>query len=63
MEMTWGDTTVVDLVVDAEAATGNTFDLVELGMNNGRTVAVAVFSGPHTEAIAEAMRNLNQEDV
>lgn len=63
LELTkWGETTVVDLVEDAEAATGNQFELIELGMDNGRTVAVAVFSGPHAETIAEAMRKLNQDE-
>jgi phosphotransferase system HPr-like phosphotransfer protein len=63
LEMTWDKTTVVDLVEDAESSAGNQFDLIELGMNNGRTIAVAVLSGPHTEAICQAMRKLNQEDM
>jgi hypothetical protein len=56
----WHETSIVDLVEDAENSTGNKFDLVEIGMDNGRTVAVAVISGPHTEVITEAMRKLNQ---
>lgn len=58
----WDRTSLVDLFKEAENSTGNKFDLVEFGMNNGRTIAVAVISGPHTEAITEAMRRLNKQD-
>lgn len=58
----WNRTSLVDLFKEAESSSGNKFDLVEIGLKNGRTVAIAVISGPHTEAITEAMRKLNKQD-
>lgn len=40
----WPTITLTDLVTDGERQTEDQFDSVELGMNNGRTVAIIVIS-------------------
>ncbi|WP_334158679.1 hypothetical protein [Oryzomicrobium sp.] len=40
----WPTMTLKDLVDDGERQTDDQFDSVELGMNNGRTVAIIVIS-------------------
>lgn len=52
----WPSTTLVDVFKEAEVAEGNKLDIVEMELADGRTFAIAVISGPHTEVVMQAIR-------
>lgn len=54
-KMAWPQTTLLDLLDDAEKAEGETFDVAYLEMNCGRDYVVAVISG---EKASEAYNRL-----
>ncbi|WP_432719885.1 hypothetical protein R0381_003613 [Jeongeupia wiesaeckerbachi] len=53
----WGMTTVVDLFKEAEEAEGNQLEMVEMELKNGRTVAIALISGPYAHDMTQMMRD------
>lgn len=57
----WHNTTLVNVFEESENAEGNQLEIVEMGLKNGRTFAIAVISGPHTEAVTQAMREAKGE--
>ena len=60
--MTWPNTTLLDLLNDAEESAKETFDIVHLELNSGRSYVVAVVHGgpDQVDAIAEKMQLLKQ---
>lgn len=52
----WAETTIVDVLEEAEKAEGNQLEMVEMELNNGRAVAIAVISGPYTSNVTSMMR-------
>lgn len=60
--MKWPETTLLDLLNDAEESTTETFDLVHLELNSGRSYAVAVIHGEpdQVDSIAEEIQRLKQ---
>lgn len=52
----WPSTTLVNVFEEAKTAEGNQLDIVEMELQDGRAFAIAVISGPHTEAVTQAMR-------
>ncbi|NHR06502.1 hypothetical protein HA052_15015 [Chromobacterium haemolyticum] len=57
----WPKTTLLNVLDEATHAEGNQFDIVEIGLTDDRDFAIVVISGPHTKAIAQAVRDA-QED-
>lgn len=60
--MTWPNTSLLDLLNDAEESTEETFDIVHLELNSGRSYVVAVIHGEpdQVDAIAEKIEDLKQ---
>ena len=58
--MTWPNTSLLDLLNDAEESTEETFDIVHLELNSGRSYVVAVIHGEsdRVDAVAEKIQNL-----
>lgn len=56
----WPNITLVDVFKDAESQQGNKLDLVEMELTDGRAFAIAVISGPHTEAVVQALRDAKE---
>lgn len=60
--MKWPETTLLDLLNDAEESSTETFDLVHLELNSGRSYVVAVIHGEpdQVDSIAEEIQRLKQ---
>lgn len=60
--MNWPNTTLLDLLNDAEESAKETFDIVHLELNSGRSYVVAVIHGEpdQVDAIAEQLQVLKQ---
>ncbi|MCY1408140.1 hypothetical protein D3C76_654910 [compost metagenome] len=59
--MTWPQTTLLEVLEDAEK-TANTFDIVCLELNDGRTFTVAVVCGEHAEAAHQMLDALKHPE-
>lgn len=58
--MKWPETSLLDLLNDAEESTGETFDIVHLELNSGRSYVVAVIHGDpdQVDTVAEKIQAL-----
>ena len=61
--MQWPKTTLLQLLDDAEASAGDTFDVVHLELESGRSYVVAVIHGDpdQVDAIAEKLETLKHQ--
>lgn len=61
--MTWPDTSLLDLLNDAEESVQDTFDIVHLELNSGRSYVVAVIHGEpdQVDAVAERIEVIKQQ--
>lgn len=61
--MKWPDTTLLDLLNDAENSAEETFDIVHLELNSGHSYVVAVIHGDPDSVgdIAEQLQTLKQQ--
>lgn len=61
--MTWPKTTLLDLLNDAEESVQDTFDVIHLELNSGRSYVVAVIHGEpdQVDKIAEKIQALKQQ--
>lgn len=61
--MKWPDTSLLDLLNDAEKSTEETFDIVHLELNSGHSYVVAVIHGDpdSVDDIAEQLQTLKQQ--
>ena len=60
--MTWPNTSLLDLLNDAEESEQDTFDVIHLELNSGRSYVVAVVHGEpdQVDSIAEEIQRLKQ---
>ncbi|WP_371359891.1 hypothetical protein [Pseudomonas sp. KT_2_4] len=60
--MTWPKTSLLDLLNDAEESEQDTFDVIHLEPNSGRSYVVAVIYGEpdQVDSIAEEIQRLKQ---
>ena len=60
--MTWPKTSLLDLLNDAEESEQDTFDVIHLELNSGRSYVVAVIHGEadQVDSIAEEIQRLKQ---
>lgn len=61
--MKWPETSLLDLLNDAEESTGETFDIVHLELNSGRSYVVAVIHGDpdQVDTVAEKIQALKHQ--
>ncbi|OHX21219.1 hypothetical protein [Chromobacterium sphagni] len=57
----WPNTTLVDVFEEAKSIQGNQLEIVEMELTGGGSLAIALISGPHTEAVTRAMRKAKGE--
>ncbi len=61
--MKWPETSLLDLLNDAEASTKDTFDIVHLELESGRSYVVAIVHGEpdQVDEIAEELESLKRK--
>ncbi len=59
-QMAWPNTTLLQVLEDAEKTEANTFDLVCLELNDGRTFTVAVICGAGADEANQMLGELKE---
>ncbi|WP_043617904.1 hypothetical protein [Chromobacterium violaceum] len=59
----WDQTTLLEVFEEAEATVNNQFDIVEMGLADGRSVVMALIAGAHAQPIAQLLREAKETAI